>query len=135
MVLAGGEMQEQPRETVPVADDEAFIRKILTAALSDKGYTVLQAYDGVDGLAVVKAHAGEPIELLVTDIRMPRMDGPELAERLRATHPGLKVILISSHTVHPQDLKAYGGEFLEKPIPLNTFTAKVREVLDQPTDL
>jgi two-component system cell cycle sensor histidine kinase/response regulator CckA len=128
-------MQEQPRETVLVADDEAFIRKILTSALSDKGYTVLQAYDGVDGLAVVKGHEGEPIELLVTDIRMPRMDGPELAERLRAIHPGLKVIFMSAHSVRPQGLEAYGGEFLEKPIPLDTFTAKVREVLDRPTDL
>jgi two-component system cell cycle sensor histidine kinase/response regulator CckA len=135
MVLAGGEMQEQLRETVLLADDEAFIRKILTSALSDKGYTVLQAYDGMDGLAVVKGHVGEAIDLLVTDIRMPRMDGPELAEHLRATHPGLKVIFISSQSVHPQDLKAYGGEFLDKPIPLDTFTAKVREVLDQPTDL
>ena len=128
-------MQEQPRETVLVADDEPSIRRILTSALSDKGYTVLQAYDGVDGLAVANGHQGEAIELLVTDIRMPRMDGPELAEHLRATHPGLKVIFISSQSVQPQDVQAYGGEFLEKPFRLDTFTAKVREVLDQPTDL
>ena len=128
-------MQEQLRETVLVADDEPSIRRILTSALSDKGYTVLQAYDGVDGLAVANGHQGEPIELLVTDIRMPRMDGPELAAQLRSRHSGLKVIFISSQSVYPQDLQAYRGEFLEKPFRLDTFTAKVREVLDQPTDL
>jgi two-component system cell cycle sensor histidine kinase/response regulator CckA len=133
-VLEGEEMQEQPRKTVLVADDEPFIRKILTSALTDKGYTVLQAYDGVDGLAVARGHQGEPIELLVTDIRMPHMDGPELAERLRTMLPGLKVIFISSQSVDPEELQAYGGEFLEKPIPLASFTAKVHEILDQPTD-
>ena len=128
-------MLEQTRKTVLVVEDEPITRSWLSSVLSREGYTVLQARDGVDALDVANGHREDAIDLLVTDVHMPRMGGPELTKHIRLTRPGLKVLFISSAPVPRLVLRALKGEFLEKTFQPAPITTKVREVLDQPATL
>lgn len=120
------------RETILLVEDEQAVRALARAALEPCGYTVVEAGDGAEALAWCEKHRG-PIHLLLTDVVMPGMDGPELARRLTALHPEMKVLYISGypHTV-PADRPAsgLGGELLEKPFAPGALRRKVREVLD-----
>jgi CheY-like chemotaxis protein len=82
--------------TVLLAEDEPDVRAVTTRILKREGYSVLLAEDGVDALAVAKAHDGG-IELLVTDVVMPRMGGVKLAEELRAARPGTRVLFVTGY--------------------------------------
>jgi signal transduction histidine kinase/ActR/RegA family two-component response regulator len=82
--------------TVLVAEDEPAVRRTLCAVLDALGYRVLPAADGEEALAVARAHAGE-LRALVTDVRMPRLGGPDLCARLRAERPGLATVLVTGH--------------------------------------
>jgi DNA-binding response OmpR family regulator len=119
-------------ETVLLVEDETLVRGLLVRVLSDCGYRVLEARDGVEALAVASAHL-EPIDLLVTDVVMPRMGGVALARRLRAVRPGLPVLFVSGH---PEERTAgrtrevVSGNFLQKPCAPRDFLARVRETLD-----
>jgi signal transduction histidine kinase/CheY-like chemotaxis protein len=119
-------------ETVLVTEDEATIREALVEYLESQGLTVLQAVDGVDALEVAGRHDGR-LDLLVTDLVMPRMSGPDLAARLRSDRNGLKVIYVSGYT--PETMRSYGvigddAVFLQKPFTLSDLSATIREVLD-----
>jgi CheY-like chemotaxis protein len=80
--------------TVLVVDDEPLIREIVRALLEDEGYAVECAEDGVEALAVVDA---EPIDLVISDVVMPRLDGRTLAHRLRARQEPLPIVLMSAN--------------------------------------
>jgi signal transduction histidine kinase/CheY-like chemotaxis protein len=119
-------------ETVLITEDEATIREALAEYLESQGLTVLQAVDGVDALEVAARHGGR-LDLLVTDLVMPRMNGPDLATRLRSDRNGLKVIYVSGYT--PETMRSYGvsgddAVFLQKPFTLSDLSATIREVLD-----
>jgi CheY-like chemotaxis protein len=100
--------------------------------LQGKGYTVLAASDGEEALRIFQNHEGT-IDLLITDVIMPKMNGRELADKLRKIRSDLKVIFTSGYTsniiVHHGVLDP-GVVFLEKPITAETLLKKVREVLD-----
>jgi CheY-like chemotaxis protein len=81
---------------VLVAEDEPAVRRTLCATLAALGYRVLSAADGEEALAVARAHAGE-LRALVTDVRMPRLGGPDLCARLRAERPGLATVFVTGH--------------------------------------
>jgi signal transduction histidine kinase len=120
-------------ETILVAEDEAVLRELVRHILETSGYTVLVAADGAEAMATCDRHAG-PIHLMLSDVVMPQMGGRELAERLAAVRPDMKVLYMSGYTsdaiVHHGMLKP-GTHFLQKPFTPEGLTTKVREVLDQ----
>jgi nitrogen-specific signal transduction histidine kinase/CheY-like chemotaxis protein len=123
---------EPPRapETVLLVEDEEMVRT-LAATILRPHYTVLEASQGDEALRVAERHAG-PIHLLLTDVRMPGLSGPELAERLLPLRPGLKVLFISGYpddTLLAKRLTEPGPAFLQKPFPPDALERKVREVL------
>ena len=119
-------------ETILVVEDEAALLKVAERVLGAAGYKVLLAANGDQALQVSAEHAGA-IDLLLTDVVMPRMNGRVLAERLLLTRVGLKVIYMSGYTdnaiVHHGVLDA-GTHFINKPIGAEELTRKIREVLD-----
>jgi DNA-binding NtrC family response regulator len=96
------------------------------------GYTVIEARHGIEALLAGTRHLG-PIHLLLTDVVMPQMSGPEVAEKLTTVRPEIKVLYMSGYPDHP--VFAQGGikrdtAFLQKPFTPNVLVQKVREVLD-----
>jgi nitrogen-specific signal transduction histidine kinase/CheY-like chemotaxis protein len=121
-------------ETILVVEDQDSVRGFLRNLLRLYGYDVLEASGGSEAIAICEEHAGK-IDLLVTDVVMPGMSGRELAERIGAEQPAIKVLLISGYTDDPsiQTGGAQGGlAFLQKPFSPITLTQRIREVLDQP---
>jgi CheY-like chemotaxis protein len=119
-------------ETILVVEDQRIVRRIVVRTLQRSGYAVLEADNGVAALTVFAEHAG-PIHLLVTDVLMPQMGGPELAARLRAVSPSLRVLYVSAYH---EDEGIRDGVFhdrvhyLPKPLSPLTLAQKVRDVLD-----
>ncbi|HEX2251020.1 MAG TPA: ATP-binding protein, partial [Gemmatimonadales bacterium] len=119
-------------ETVLVVEDEPLVRSLAVRALRDQGYRVLQAEDGPAALAAARSHDGE-IHLLVTDVVMPGMNGKELADRLSAERPGVRVLYVSGYTDHAvvrHGVLEEGIAFLSKPFDMSNLARTVREVLD-----
>lgn len=118
--------------TILVVEDEAVIRYILHIVLKRMGYVVLEACDGAEGLTVWRK-SNDRIDLVITDVRMPRMDGPEMVRHLQAERPDLKALLISGYSAEsvPNDLMM---DFLHKPFLPAAIEQKVQEMLarDQP---
>ena len=124
----------QGKETVLLAEDEPLVRSMAAMILRDRGYEVLEAVNGEEALRVVQNHSGENIQLLLTDVVMPQMGGPELAEKLHAAHPDIRILFTSGYTGdYLSELKplTIGTEFLAKPYLPDALAVKVREVLDQ----
>ena len=118
-------------ETVLVVEDEAAIRQLTNLILQKAGYTVLLAESPVEAERIAGSHPG-PIHLMLTDVVMPGMRGPELAERLLRQRPDLRVLYMSGYTdnaiAHHGFLDA-GTEFLQKPFTPLGLMQKIREVL------
>jgi two-component system, cell cycle sensor histidine kinase and response regulator CckA len=117
-----------PSETILVVEDEPAVRQLVTAALERAGYRVLEARDGEKAVSLFDANAAD-IDLLLTDLRMPQMDGAELARRLRARAPRLKVICVSGYPGTGVDLNVT-EHYLAKPFSKADLLNKIREVLD-----
>jgi two-component system cell cycle sensor histidine kinase/response regulator CckA len=117
-------------ETVLVVDDEDAVRKLLVEVLSFGSYQVLEARDGEHALEVAEAHEGS-IGLLVTDVVMPKMKGPALAERLRARYPALQTLYISGYAER-EALSSLGenAHFLAKPFLPGELFRVAREILE-----
>jgi len=119
-------------ETVLVVEDEQMVRELVREILSRQGYDVLEAGRGTEALEVSERHKG-PIHLLITDVVMPGMTGPELARRLTAHRPAMKVLFMSGYTddaiLHHGVLEP-GTEFLQKPFTARPLGGKVRQMLD-----
>ncbi len=121
-------------ETVLVVEDEPAVRRLAVLGLRAQGYTVFEAADGEEALHVV-AHLVPRLDLLVSDVVMPGVSGPGLAERLLQLHPETKLVLMSGHaeaTILPPALGMRGIPFLPKPFTPERLARKVREVLDAP---
>ena len=119
-------------ETVLIVEDDDSLRKFARTVLKRKGYKVLEAENGEDAFRVSEAHDG-PIDLLITDVVMPRMGGKETAERLQPLYPQMKVIYMSGYTdnaIAHHGILAPGLNFLEKPFTPEGLARRVREVLD-----
>jgi PAS domain S-box-containing protein len=119
-------------ETVLLVEDDESVRKLAREVLQRQGYTVLQARDGVEALEVCRAHAG-PIHVIVTDVVMPAMGGPESAHRLKAIRPDIKVLYVSGYhdrALTGQQVLDPDVSYLQKPFTTSALARKVREVLD-----
>jgi len=119
-------------ETVLLVEDEDAVRESEREYLEQHGYTVLAAANGPAALELA-ASCGRDIQLLVTDVVMPKMSGSELAQQLLAQRPELKVLFVSGYaenTVVQHGLAELGSRFLQKPFTLKALAAKIREVLD-----
>ena len=121
-------------ETILIVEDDASLREVTCEILRGDGYKVLAAGSADDAIRVSEAHAGA-IDFLLTDVIMAKMNGRELAARLIATRPDMKVLYVSGYTdgiirEGPQGVQGPGLAFLQKPYSRHTLTRKVREILD-----
>jgi CheY-like chemotaxis protein len=113
-------------------EDEETVRRLTREVLKTQGYTVLEARDGVEALSIFEQRDGT-IDLMLTDVVMPRIGGAELARRVRSISPNMKVVCMSGYT---DDALLHHGvsdaniAFLQKPFTPAALTRKVREVLD-----
>jgi PAS domain S-box-containing protein len=134
-VLAPAPAGAQPRggsEVLLLVEDEEQVRTVAREILGSHGYRVLVAASPTEALALAAAHGG-PIDLLVTDVIMPEMNGRVLSERLREARPGLEVLFMSGYTdkaLDPDGVLAPGAAFLQKPITPHSLASAVRRLLD-----
>jgi PAS domain S-box-containing protein len=122
------------RETLLLVEDEEGVRKLARHALELAGFRVLEATNGAEALAVVEHHT-DAIDLLVTDVVMPGIDGRQLSDRLRVLRPGIKVLFLSGYTddaVVRHGILGSEINFLQKPFAVAQLTRRVREVVDRP---
>jgi PAS domain S-box-containing protein len=122
-------------ETILFVEDEQSVRELVREYLSARGYSVLEASDGIQALDIAAAHAGA-IQLLITDVVMPRLSGRELASQVATARRNLKVLYISGYTddsIFRHGVLEGGMEFLQKPFNLRTLAQKIREILDGET--
>ena len=120
-------------ETILIVDDEPEVLAVACDMLQVNGYATLDARDPATALRIVETES-RLIDLLLTDVVMPLMSGPQLAEKMRTIHPGIKVLYMSAFTteaVQDYGVRMTAGEpFVVKPFTMETLTAKVRLVLD-----
>jgi two-component system cell cycle sensor histidine kinase/response regulator CckA len=119
-------------ETILVAEDEPALRQVVQRILSAAGYAVLTAANGEEALVASARHEGS-IHLLLSDVVMPKMGGPELAEQLTKVRPAVITAFMSGYS--GQDLMPQskpGSHFIGKPFTASELTKRVREILDQP---
>jgi two-component system cell cycle sensor histidine kinase/response regulator CckA len=115
-----------------LVEDEDAVRVFSSRALANKGYEVLDAESGEGALELLENQDIKNLDLLITDVIMPNMDGPALAQRIRQMNSELKILFISGYT--EEKLKDHMGEniwFLPKPFTLKQLAAKVKSVLDE----
>ena len=120
-------------ETILIADDNETMRTSVVKILTRLGYRTLSAPSGYEAVALVQRERTQPPELLITDVVMPGMSGPELAEQLRCVLPSLRVLFISGFTgdtLVSRGVVAEGLGFLAKPFTATALAARVRELLD-----
>jgi DNA-binding NtrC family response regulator len=118
-------------ETVLLVEDEESVRELVRDTLVSRGYKVIEAENGEAGLKVSNEYKAR-IEMLITDVVMPGMGGRELAQKVSAARPEIKVLFLSGYTedaiIHEGVLEP-GTAFLQKPFTLQTLSRKVRDVL------
>jgi CheY-like chemotaxis protein len=118
-------------ETVLVVEDEEIVRELVCEVLEHQGYNILCAADGVEAMELAEDFDGE-IHLLVTDVIMPHMNGHELAAKLSAIRPDMKVLYVSGYS--DNDIGDHGSldprfELLQKPFTPQTLARKIRDVI------
>ena len=118
-------------ESVLLVEDEEGVRSLVRKALSRSGYRVLEASDGEQALRVAEEHSGE-IDLLLSDVVMPRMSGGELLAKVTVVRPRMKVLFMSGYT---DDTIIHHGidrdfAFIQKPVTSDQLMRKIRSVLE-----
>ena len=119
-------------ETLLIVENEAAIRNLLQMALQKNGYRVLTAESGREALDLINAHSG-PIHLLITDVMMPDIDGPELVRRLSTLRPDTRTLFMSGYmddALGEQGVLPSNVNFIQKPFSPRTIAQRVREILD-----
>ncbi|NUR21529.1 response regulator [Frateuria sp.] len=121
---------ETPTPRVLLVEDEAFLRELVMEGLKDAGYSVLEASDGSAGLQALQSDL--KIDLLLSDIKLPDIDGYHVAEAGAALRPGLKVILMTGYAPSPLPpaLRSVVYRVLQKPFSLETLPGTIAAALD-----
>jgi DNA-binding NtrC family response regulator len=119
-----------PGTKVLIADDESMLRSVAAEILSDSGFTVIEAHDGVEALQALRDHSD--IQLLISDVRMPRMSGYALVDAGIAVRPELKVLLMTGYSREPlpEHLTERGVQILYKPFDLEMLPTLARQSLE-----
>ena len=121
------------QDTILLVEDEEAVRSFAARALRMRGYQVLEAGGGEEALEIVKEQSGS-IDLIITDVVMPNMDGPTMVRNVKALHPDLPVIFMSGYAeeaFRKNDQSSEDIHFLPKPFGLKQLAAKVKEVLSE----
>jgi len=121
---------ESGKKTILFVEDEDSLRNVISDFLTGFGYHMLTATNGRDALAIATAHDG-PIDLLLTDVTMPQMSGPELARKIRATRPEMKVMFISGYSqtiLESFDVNDSGTALVQKPFTIRVLAARLQEL-------
>jgi CheY-like chemotaxis protein len=118
-------------ETVLVVEDERLVRDLIARDLGERGYTVLTAENGAEALEIASGRS-EPVDLVLTDVVMPELGGPELAARLTAEQPGLKVVYMTGYAERAVVGELAPWPLLQKPFNVGALADTLREVLDAP---
>ncbi len=120
-------------ETILLVEDERFVRELILNTLKNSGYQMIEACSGEEALALCEQHSG-PIDLMLTDVVMPGMNGRMLADKLVLRYPGIKVLYMSGYTdnaiIHYGVLDK-GKNFIQKPFTPTALKSKLRELLDE----
>jgi PAS domain S-box-containing protein len=130
--LSEGECEEL--ETVLIAEDEEAVRDLACRILRARGYTVLEASNGRRALDVARQYSGK-IDMVLTDVIMPEMDGSTLVSQLKAMRPGIKALFFSGYTdgaIVQHGILDPNVDFLQKPFSASGLVQKLREVIDAP---
>lgn len=129
-MIIGRTEPELPRAVV--AEDQEMLRAILAEALQCEGFLVSEAGDGAQALAIIRT--APSTDLLVSDIKMPVMNGHQLLEAALKLKPGLKAVLMTGHTPEecPASLQPYHFQVLQKPFDLEQFSTMARELVGLP---
>ena len=119
-------------ETILLVDDNAMFRELAALALRSYGYTVIDAQNGEAAIVEVSRH-NAPIDLVVTDVIMPQIDGRALVRAIRGVHPNIRVLFMSGYARAEAGIKDHADDatgFLAKPFHVNELAAAVRWLLD-----
>jgi two-component system cell cycle sensor histidine kinase/response regulator CckA len=118
--------------TILLVEDEEGLRGLNARGLTSRGYTVLEAGNGIEAIEVIESRGGD-VDLVVSDVVMPEMDGPTLAKELRTRNPGLKIIFVSGYAEDAFEKHMPEGSgtfhFLPKPFTLKQLVAAVKETM------
>jgi PAS domain S-box-containing protein len=131
---APAESSIAPGSTILIVEDEDALRNLIAEVLREEGYGVLVAANGRDALTLAERHRGG-LDLLVTDVVMPHLSGPELAERLRGLRPGTQVLFMSGYNdsrLVSRGVEAAKANLLHKPFAPKELVARVAELLTPP---
>ena len=115
-------------ETIVIVDDDEGVRVVAQQALAAQGYVALETGDPQQAIRMAR---DQRIDLLLTDVVMPIMKGPELADRIQAVSPSTRVLLMSGYQT--SDITGSGRPFLAKPFSIDGLARRVREILDRPS--
>jgi signal transduction histidine kinase/ActR/RegA family two-component response regulator len=135
-VVAAPVARRTGTETILVVEDERQVSEMVTRALRKAGYTVLRASRGSEALEILRTHE-DPIHMMLTDIVMPGMNGRELADRVKAMRPEIRILYMSGYSddaVLRRGVESATAEFIPKPFSLTTLTARIRDILDPPAE-
>jgi two-component system, cell cycle sensor histidine kinase and response regulator CckA len=123
------EQAKQPdRQVILLAEDEPVVRNMARAVLTMNGYFVLDAADGEQAVELSRSYAG-PIDLLLTDLKMPNLDGAKAAKIITAERPAIRVLIISGHASDEIREDIISQPFLRKPFLPKALLEKIRDVL------
>ena len=134
-MIAAPEATTAPRRSVLVVDDEQGLRELVCRTLQAEGYATLEAGDGAEALNVMET-AADQVDLVVTDVVMPSMDGRELGRRLSQRWPDLPILYVSAYDVNDifrRGSPSHSAPFLQKPFPLELLVSTVRDLISSRT--
>jgi CheY-like chemotaxis protein len=118
-------IQSSHSKTILLAEDKPDLRRLIAKSLQQAGYRVFAAEDGLKALEISRGY-GAQLDLLITDMKMPRMDGEQLVEALRLERPGIRVLYVSGlATAAPSE------SFLQKPFIMRDLESLVRDLLPE----
>ena len=129
--LPDSRLSGRHQPVILVADDEPLVRNLATLLMQKEGYFVLSAADGDEGLELSRKYPGS-IELVITDVQMPRLNGSDLCAHLLEERPGIKVLMMSGADTSEIVRQNANLPFLPKPFNGKALKAKVRAILAAP---
>jgi CheY-like chemotaxis protein len=127
---AAGEAPRGDGESVLVVEDDAQVRLLVTEVLAELGYRAMEAHDGDAALPILRSR--EKIDLLVTDVGLPGVNGRQLAEIARQYRPGLRVLFVTGYAENAADRSGFleeGMDMVTKPFALDELARKIREMV------